>query len=112
MSTSEMVPSQMVPLEWVLVLAAALFCTGIYGVLSRRNAVATLMGIELMLNAATINLVAFWRYSEPAGVSGQVFALFVYPIAVAEALVGLALILAIRRTRATVALEDIDLLKG
>ncbi len=101
-----------VPLEWVLVLAAALFCAGVYGVLSRRNGIAALMGIELMLNAVNINLVAFWRYLEPEAATGQAFALFVYAVAVAEAAVGLALIIAIWRTRDTVVLEDLDLLKG
>lgn len=102
----------MIPLEWYLLLAAALFCTGLYGVLSRRNAVAILMGVELMLNAVNINLVAFGRYTEPAAVTGQAFALFVYAVAAAEAAVGLALIIALWRTRNTVALEEIDLLKG
>jgi len=102
----------MVPLAWYLILAAALFCVGAYGVLSRRNAIAILMGIELMLNAVNINLVAFWRYLEPAAATGQAFAMFVYVVAAAEAAVGLALIIAIWRTRDTVALEDIDLLKG
>jgi NADH-quinone oxidoreductase subunit K len=102
----------MVPLEWYLVLAAALFCTGVYGVLSRRNAIAILMGVELMLNAVNITLVAFWRYREPQAVTGQVFALFVYAVAAAETAVGLALVIAIRRTRDTIILEDIDLLRG
>ena len=102
----------MIPLEWYLVLAAALFCAGLYGVLSRRNAVAILMGVELMLNAVNINLVAFWRYTEPATVTGQAFALFVYAVAAAEAAVGLALIIAVWRTRDTVVLEEIDLLRG
>ena len=102
----------MVPLEWYLILAAALFCAGLYGVLSRRNAVAILMGIELMLNGVNINLVAFWRYTEPAAVTGQAFALFVYAVAAAEAAVGLALIIAVWRTRDTIILEDIDLLRG
>ena len=101
-----------VPLEWYLVLAAALFCTGMYGILSRRNAVAILMGVELMLNAVIINLIAFWRYLEPDAATGQAFALFVYAVAAAEAAVGLALIIAVWRTRDTVILEDIDLLKG
>jgi NADH-quinone oxidoreductase subunit K len=101
-----------VPLEWYLVLAAALFCTGIYSILSRRNAVAILMGVELMLNAVIINLVAFWRYREPGEATGQAFALFVYAVAAAEVAVGLALIIAVWRTRDTVILEDIDLLKG
>jgi NADH-quinone oxidoreductase subunit K len=102
----------MVPLEWYLVLAAALFCIGAYGVLSRRNAVAILMGVELMLNAVNINLVAFWRYQEPAGAMGQAFALFVYAVAAAEVAVGLALIISVWRTRDTVVLDDVDLLKG
>jgi NADH-quinone oxidoreductase subunit K len=102
----------MIPLEWYLVLAAALFCVGAYGVLARRNAVAVLMGVELMLNAVNINLVAFWRHSEPGAATGQAFALFVYVVAAAEAAVGLALLIAIWRTRGTIILEDIDLLKG
>jgi NADH-quinone oxidoreductase subunit K len=102
----------MVPLEWYLVLAAALFFTGAYGVLSRRNAVAVLMGVELMLNGVNINLVAFWRYLEPGAATGQAFALFVYAVAASEAAVGLALIIALWRTRDTVVLEDVDLLKG
>jgi NADH-quinone oxidoreductase subunit K len=102
----------MVPLEGYLILAAMLFCIGVYGVLARRNAVAILMGIELMLNAVNINLVAFWRYLEPGGATGRAFALFVYAVAAAEAAVGLALIIALWRTRDTVVLEDVDLLKG
>lgn len=102
----------MVPLEWYLVLAAALFCIGAYGVLARRNGIAILMGVELMLNGVNINLVAFWRYLEPGATTGQAFALFVYAVAAAEATVGLALIIAMWRTRDTAVLEDIDLLKG
>jgi len=102
----------MVPLEWYLVLAAALFCVGTYGVLARRNAIAVLMSVELMLNAVNINLVAFWRHLEPGGATGQAFALFVYVVAAAEAAVGLALVIAIWRSQRTVVLEDINLLKG
>jgi NADH-quinone oxidoreductase subunit K len=102
----------MVPLEWYLILAAALFCIGFYGVLSRRNFVAILMGVELMLNGVNINLIAFWRYLEPAGATGQAFALFVYAIAAAEVAVGLALIIAVWRARDTVNVEDVDLLQG
>ena len=101
-----------IPLWWYLIVAAGLFCIGLYGTLSRRNAIGILMGIELMLNAVNINLVAFWRYLEPERAMGQAFALFVYAVAAAEAAVGLALIIAIWRTRHTVALEDVDLLKG
>jgi NADH-quinone oxidoreductase subunit K len=101
-----------VPLTWFLLVAAALFCTGVYGVLSRRNAVGILMGVELMLNAVIVNLIAFWRYVAPDAMAGQVFAIVVYTVAAAEAAVGLALFIAIYRSRDTVVVEDIDLLKG
>jgi len=101
----------MIPLWWFLALAAAMFCLGIYGVLSRRNAIAILMGIELMLNAVILNLVAFWRYMNPSVISGQVFAIIVLAVAASEASVGLALIISIYRRRGTVVAEDIDLLK-
>jgi NADH:ubiquinone oxidoreductase subunit K len=102
----------MVPLSWYLIVAAALFCTGLYGALSRRNAIAVLMGVELILNAVNINLVAFNRYMAPQEVAGQVFAIFVLAVAAAEAAVGLALIIAIYRTRDTINLEDADIMKG
>ncbi len=102
-----------VPLEWYLVVAAALFCIGLYGALSRRNAIAILMGVELMLNSVNINLLAFWRHIEVvnATLSGQVFAIIVITVAAAEAAVGLALIIAVYRNRHTVDVEDIDLMK-
>jgi NADH-quinone oxidoreductase subunit K len=100
-----------IPLSWYLIVAAALFCIGLYGVLSRRNAIGILMGIELMLNAVNINLVAFWRYTNPQVIIGQVFAIFVLTVAAAEAAVGLALIIAIYRSRDTVVVEDVDLMK-
>jgi NADH-quinone oxidoreductase subunit K len=102
----------MIPLTWYLLVAAALFCIGLFGVLARRNAVAVLMGVELMLNAVNINLVAFWRYVRPEVMAGQVFALMVYIVAAAEAAVGLALFIAIYRSRDTVVVENMDLLKG
>jgi NADH-quinone oxidoreductase subunit K len=101
----------MVPLSWYLTLAAALFCIGLYGVLARRNAVAILMGVELMMNAVIINLVAFWRYSQPGSITGQVFAVIVFAVAAAEASVGLALIISIYRRRNSVAAEDMNLMK-
>lgn len=101
----------MVPLEWYLTLSAILFCIGIYGVLSRRNAVAILMGVELMMNAVIINLVAFWRYTQPTAISGQVFAVIVFAVAAAEASVGLALIISIYRRRNSVVAEDMNLMK-
>lgn len=101
----------MIPLSWFLILGAALFCIGVYGVLSRRNAIGILMGVELILNAVNVNLIAFWRYRTPDHLTGLVFAVFVMAIAAAEAAVGLALIIAIYRTRNTVIVEDVDLLK-
>ena len=102
----------MVPLSWYLVLAAALFCLGGFGALARRNAVAVLMGVELMLNAVNINLVAFWRHSDSVALTGQLFAIFVITVAAAEAAVGLALIVAIYRQRRTVNLEELDTMQG
>lgn len=102
----------MVPLSWYLIVAAALFCIGLYGAVSRRNAIAVLMGVELILNAININLIAFGRYITPREVTGQVFAIFVLAVAAAEAAVGLALMIGIYRTRDTVNLEELDLLKG
>ena len=102
----------MIPLSWYLLLAAALFCIGIYGVFARRNAVAILMSVELMLNAVNINLVAFWRYMTPEKSSGMAWAVFVLTVAAAEAAVGLALIIAIYRSRDSVIAEDMDLMKN
>lgn len=101
----------MVPLWMFLTVAAALFSIGMYGVLARRSAVAILMSIELMLNAVNLNLVAFWRYTTPLNMSGQAFAAFVFVVAAAEASVGLAIIITIYRSRRTVTVEDVDLLK-
>jgi len=100
-----------VPLTWYLALSAVLFSIGLYGVLARRNAVAILMGIEIMLNAVNINLVAFWRHIAPQALVGQAFALFVITVAAAEAAVGLALVIAIYRSRDTINVEDVDLMK-
>jgi NADH-quinone oxidoreductase subunit K len=101
----------MIPLSWYLIVAAAIFCIGIYGVLARKNAIAILMGIELMLNAVNLNLVAFWRYLTPGTISGQAFAVIVFAVAASEAAVGLALIISIYRRRSTVVADEIDMLK-
>jgi NADH-quinone oxidoreductase subunit K len=105
----------MIPLQYYLLVAAALFCLGLFAALARRNAVGVLMGIELMLNAVNINLIAFWRYIKPSqpawDLTGQIFALFVITLAAAEAAIGLALIIAIYRSRDTVNIEDVDLMK-
>lgn len=103
-----------IPIVYYLIVSAALFCLGLFGSLARRNAIAVLMGIELMLNAVNINFVAFWRYGSPDPIVNQggiVFALFVITLAAAEAAVGLALVIAIYRSRDTVNVEEIDLLK-
>jgi NAD(P)H-quinone oxidoreductase subunit 4L len=97
-------------LNQFLILSAFLFCTGIYGVLARKNAVLVLMSIELMLNAVNINLVAFSAFR--GNVSGQVFALFVITIAAAEVGVGLAIVLLIYRNERTSDLDEVDQLKG
>ncbi len=104
----------MIPLSWYLLVAAALFSIGLFGVMSRRNAVAILMGVELMLNAVNINLVAFWRYNQtsPEQPMGLAWAVFVLTVAAAEAAVGLALIISIYRSRDSVVAEDLDLLKN
>ena len=101
----------MIPLSWYLILSAALFSIGIFGVLSRRNAVAILLGIELMLNSVNINLVAFWRYGDIANIAGQVFAIIVFAVAAAEVSVGLALVISVYRRRNTVIADEIDLMK-
>ncbi len=93
-----------------LLLAAVLFCIGVYGVISRRNGVMVLMSIELILNSVNINLVAFSAMT--GAVSGQVFALFVIAVAAAEVGVGLAIVLAIFRNYRTVDLDEVDLMKG
>jgi NAD(P)H-quinone oxidoreductase subunit 4L len=97
-------------LNQYLILSAFLFCTGVYGVLARRNGVMVLLSVELMLNAVNINLVAFAAFTKQ--VSGQVFALFVITIAAAEVGVGLAIVLLIYRNMHSPDLDRIDQLKG
>jgi NADH:ubiquinone oxidoreductase subunit K len=99
-----------VTLNYWLFLSAFLFCTGLYGVLARRNGVLVLMSVELMLNAVNINLVAFSAFREV--VAGQVFALFVITIAAAEVGVGLAIVLLIYRNLRSPDLDEVDQLKG
>jgi NADH:ubiquinone oxidoreductase subunit K len=101
----------MIPLSWYLILSAALFSIGLFGVLARRNAIAILLGVELMLNAVNINLVAFWRYLDPAQMTGQVFAIIVFAVAAAEVAVGLALVISVYRNRKTVVADELDMMK-
>jgi NADH-quinone oxidoreductase subunit K len=100
-----------VGLTHYLMVAAALFSVGVVTVLARRNAVAVLIGIELMLNAANVNLVAFDRFG-PGGVRGQVFTLFVLAIAAAEAAVALAIILTVFDSRDRIDVDQVTSLKG
>ena len=93
-----------------LLLAAFLFCTGVYGVLAKKNAVLVLMSIELILNAVNINLLAFGAFNDT--ITGQVFALFVIAVAAAEVGVGLAIVLLIYRNRQSIDLDQVDLMKG
>lgn len=97
-------------LNQFLLLGALLFAIGVYGVIARRNGVAVLMSIELILNAVNINLIAFSAMH--GDISGQVFALFVIAVAAAEVGVGLAIVLAIYRNRRSVDLDELDLMRG
>ena len=97
-------------LNQFLLLAAVLFSIGVYGVIARRNGVAVLMSIELILNAVNINLVAFSAMNN--SIAGQVFALFVIAVAAAEVGVGLAIVLVIYRSRRTIDLDELDLMRG
>ena len=101
-----------VPLSNYLVLSALLFAVGVFGVLSRRNVVGVLMSMELMLNAANINFVAFWRYSGGSSAQGIVFAILAITVAAAGAAVGLALVLMIARNFGIVDVDRINLMKG
>jgi len=98
-------------LEHYLILSAILFSIGLYGALAKRNAVVILMSIEIMLNAVNIAMVAFSRYIVPSLLTGQVFAIFIIAVAAAEAAVGLAIIIAIYRSRETIESTKIDLMK-
>jgi NADH:ubiquinone oxidoreductase subunit K len=100
-------------LNGCLLVSAALFSIGLAGALTRRNAILVLVGIELMLNAANLNLIAFWRYGpNPSQLTGVMFALFSIGVAAAEAAVGLSIILAVYRHTKTTNLNRIDSMKG
>ena len=101
----------MITLEYYLVVGAMLFCLGILAVTTRRNAISVLMGVELILNAANLNLVAFSRFTD-TGLNGQVFALFVIVLAAAEAAVALAIVLNIYRNYHMVNVDQVNALKG
>ena len=101
----------MIVLEHYLVVGAMLFCLGLLAVATRRNAITVLMGVELILNAANLNLVAFSRFSDPK-IDGQVFAVFVIVLAAAEAAVALAIVLNIYRNYQMVNVDRMDSLSG
>ncbi|MEO0948240.1 MAG: NADH-quinone oxidoreductase subunit NuoK [Cyanobacteria bacterium J06641_5] len=98
-------------LEYVLLLGAALFCIGIFGLVTSRNVVRVLMSVELLLNAVNLNLMGFSNFLDPGEIKGQIFTVFVITVAAAEAAVGLAIVLAIYRNRNTVDMEQFNLLK-
>ena len=97
-------------LNQFLLLAAVLFCLGVYGVLTRRNGVVVLMSVELILNAVNINLVAFGAFTD--NVQGDVFAIFVIAVAAAEVGVGLAMVLMMYRNRKSIDFTEVDMMKG
>jgi NADH-quinone oxidoreductase subunit K len=100
-------------LQHYLVVSALLFSIGLAGALTRRNGILVLIGVELMLNAANLNFIAFWRYGpNPEALTGIIFVIFSIGIAAAEAAVGLALIIAVYRHYRTIRLDRIDSLKG
>jgi NADH:ubiquinone oxidoreductase subunit K len=101
------------PLSCYLLVAALVFAIGLAGALTRRNAILVLIGIELMLNAANLNLIAFWRYGpNPAALTGLMFAVFSIAVAAAEAAVGLGLVISIYRHLRTTDLDEISRMKG
>ena len=103
----------MTPLQGCLLVSALLFAIGLAGAVTRRNAILALVGIELMLNAANLNFIAFWRFGpHPEALAGLMFVLFSIAIAAAEAAVGLALVIAIYRHCKTANLDEINSLKG
>lgn len=100
-----------VPLEAYLIVAAILFCIGMYGALTKRNSVIVLICIELMLNAVNINLIAFAKFGLHPSITGQVFTVFTISIGAASAAVGLAILIALYRNRQTVNADEMSLMK-
>lgn len=101
----------MVPLSHYLFLSAVIFCIGLYGVFTRRNAIGILLSLEIMLNAVNINLVAFSKFTDPPAITGQIFVIFTIGLAAASAVVGLAIIVAIYRNYKTIFVDRINLMK-
>ena len=101
-----------IPLGDYLILSAALFAIGLCGALTRKNAIAVLMGIEIMFNAGILNFIAFWHYRYFTSVTAQMFAIFAISIAAAESAIGLALVIAVYRHYKSVDVDEIASLKG
>jgi len=101
----------MITLQHYMVLGAVLFAIGIYGALTRRNAIGILMSIELIFNAVTINMVAISKYVTPSLIYGELFTIFIITVAAAESVLGLAIILAIFRKRRVINADEMDLMK-
>ena len=103
----------MTPLHLCLLISTGLFCIGLAGALARSNTILVLLGIELMLNAANLNFIAFWRFGQnPQPATGVIFVIFSIAVAAAEAAVGLALIIAVYRHQKNIRLQDATILKG
>jgi NADH-quinone oxidoreductase subunit K len=100
----------MVPLSWYMVLSLIVFCIGIFGFLSRKNIIIMLMSIELMLNAVNINLISLSHYLQD--LRGQILAFFVIAVAAAEAAIGLAIVIALFRNKATAHVDEMNEMKG
>jgi NADH-quinone oxidoreductase subunit K len=101
-----------IPVNWYLTVGAMLFCLGLFGMMVRRSAIGMLISIELMLNAANINLVAFGSYLKQPSIAGQVFAIFVIALAAAEAAVGLAIVINIYRLEQHIDADKVTAMKG
>lgn len=101
----------MIPLDHILIFTSLLFSIGLYGALTRRHVVGILISVEIMLNAANVNFVAFSRFTTASPETGQVMAIFVIVLAAAAAAVGLAIVLSIYRNQKTIYTDEIDILK-
>lgn len=101
----------MIPLNHYLILSGILFCVGLYGVFTRRNAIGILLSLEIMLNAANINFAAFSKFITPADPAGQIFVIFNIGVSAASAIVGLSIVVALYRNYMTIFLDEIDLMK-
>ena len=101
----------MITLTHYIILSAALFSIGVFGALTRKNAIGILMSLELIFNAVNINMVAFSKYITPGAIQGEIFTIFIITVAAAESVLGLAIILAIYRKRQVVNADEMDIMK-